>query len=57
MAYIEVKIKISEEEYEEWNEYEKEGVEGVRAQLRQDFIDSCRRLGIKSREIEIEHNE
>lgn len=51
MKEITIKITISEDEYKFWTNYENGGVNLVKTELKQDFIETCFKLGIKYNEI------
>jgi hypothetical protein len=57
MAEVVVKITIPDYEYNQWSEYEKDGVDGVKKSLKDEISQRLRQDYVQDFEIEVSHNE
>lgn len=53
MKEIIVKISIPKTEYQNWIDFEEDGLKAVKDNLKSDLTKACKDLGIKSFEIEV----
>ena len=53
MSEIIIKITIPENEYKKWGDFEIDGIDTVKKNLKKDFTEYCNELGIDDCEIEV----